>query len=145
MRKSYGPLLLTAVLLCFIWGNSLLSGDVSGEISGGLLRWLIRIFPFLRWLPEYLLRKIGHFSEFALLGFLLSWFFLLQGQRGIHRFSMPLLLAMLAANTDETIQTVIPGRGPSVVDVWIDTAGACAGIAVLFAVYAVIKFVNQKG
>lgn len=131
------------MLLCFIWGNSMLSGDISGAISGGLLGWLIKTFPFLNWLPEYLLRKIGHFSEFALLGFLLSWYYLLQGQRGFHRFTLPLLLSVLAANVDETIQTVIPDRGPSVIDCWIDTAGACTGIAVLFALYGVIRIIRK--
>ena len=146
MQKRHWLLLPIAALLCFIWGNSMLSGDISGEISGGLLGWLIDTFPFLNWLPEYVLRKIGHFSEFGLLGFLLCWYFLLQGQQGIHRFSVPLLLAMLAANLDETIQTFTPDRGPSVIDVWIDTAGACTGIAAMLVLFAIVQYVkNKKG
>lgn len=137
-RKKYWLLVPIVLLLCFVWGNSMLSGEESGAISGGLLAWLIDTFPFLNWLPEYVLRKLGHFCEFALLGFLLTWFFLLQGQKGIHRFSVPLLLAMLAANADETIQTMVPDRGPSVIDVWIDTAGAFTGIMVLFLGYTLL-------
>lgn len=137
-------LLPIAALLCFIWGNSMLSGEISGEISGGLLGRLIDTFPFLNWLPEYVLRKIGHFSEFGLLGFLLCWYFLLQGQKGIHRFSVPLLLAMLAANLDETIQTITPDRGPSVIDVWIDTAGASAGIAAMLVLFAAVQYIKNK-
>lgn len=140
MRKRI-LLVLIALLLCFIWGNSLMSGEVSGAISSGLLGWIIRTFPFMNWLPEYLLRKLGHFSEFGLLGFLLCWYFL-QPEKA--RIAMPLFLSMLAANIDETIQVVVPNRGPSVVDVWIDTAGACTGMAVLLLGYTVINYL-QKG
>lgn len=121
-----------AALLCFIWGNSMLPGQESGQISGGLLQWLRQTFPFLRGMPELLLRKLGHFLEFAALGFFLCWLLRLGGQRGIHRVSAPMFLGMLAANIDETIQVFRPGRGPSVIDVWIDVAGVSAGIAVFF-------------
>ena len=99
---------------------------------GGLLQWLGQTFPFLRGMPELLLRKLGHFLEFAALGFFLCWLLRLGGQRGIHRVSAPMFLGMLAANIDETIQVFRPGRGPSVIDVWIDVAGVSAGIAVFF-------------
>ena len=121
----------------------MLSGEESGAVSGGLLEWIVTTVPVMNWLPEALLRKFGHFSEFALLGFLLAWFFLLQGQRGLHRFTMPLLAGMTAALTDETIQSFSPGRCPSVMDVWIDVAGGCAGIAVLYGGYYL--FVKRKG
>lgn len=143
-RKHLWFLLPIAALLCFIWGNSMLSGETSGAISGGLLGWLIEHFPFLNWLPEYLLRKFGHFSEFGALGFCLTCFFLMQGQQGFHRFSAPLLCAMLAANIDEAIQTITPDRGPSVIDVWIDTAGAATGIIVVLLGYALWGMLRKK-
>lgn len=130
-KKTFLLAALTLGVLCFIWGNSMLPGEESGAISGGLLAWLVRTFPFLKWMPELLLRKLGHFSEFAALGFLLAWFFLLWGQRGIHRGTMPLLFVLLTALTDETIQSFSLGRSPSVIDVWIDVAGGCTGIALL--------------
>lgn len=126
-----------AGVLCFIWGNSLLSGQTSGEISGGLLRWLAGVFPLLEGMPERLLRKLGHFSEFAALGFFLCWLLRLGGQRGIHRITSPMFLGLLAANIDETIQVFRPGRGPSVIDVWIDAAGVGAGIAVFFLLHRI--------
>ncbi len=149
MAKRKGQFLLAVLIclvLCFIWGNSMLTGEESGAISGGLLSWLNESFSFLKWLPELLLRKFGHFSEFGLLGFLLAWFFLLQGQRGLHRFTVPLLFGMTAALMDETIQSFSLGRSPSVMDVWIDVAGACTGIALLcgcFCLYHLIH--NRKG
>ena len=78
-----------------------------------------------------MLRKAAHFSEFACLGLLLGWLFRLYGQKGIHQVTLPLLCGMLSALTDETIQVFVPQRGPSVIDVWIDTAGTAAGIGIL--------------
>ena len=130
-REKFLLAALICLVLCFIWGNSMLSGEESGAVSGGLLDWLTGTFPFLGWLPEYLLRKFGHFSEFSLLGFLLAWFFLLWDRRWLHRLALPLLSGMTAALTDETIQSFSPGRCPSVTDVWIDTAGVCTGLLLM--------------
>lgn len=144
MRKHR---LITAGLivlnLAFIWGNSMLPGSESSQISGGLLQMLKELFPVLVNMGEFLLRKLGHFSEFAMLGFLLARFFGLLEQKGIHAVTMPLLCGMLAALTDETIQTFVPGRGPSVVDVWIDTSGVAAGILIYLCVLILWK--KRKG
>lgn len=145
-KKTYLLAALTLGVLCFIWGNSMLSGEESGAISGRLLAWLAGTFPFLKWLPELLLRKLGHFLEFAALGFLMAWFFRLRGQKGIHRMSMPLLVVLLVAVTDETIQTFSLGRSPSVIDIWIDVAGGCVGIALLLLSTRIYTWIqNRKG
>ena len=99
-----------------------------GEIPGG----------------EFLIRKLAHFSEFACLGLLLTWLFSLLSQSGIHGFTMPLLCGVLAALTDETIQVLTPERGPSVIDVWIDTAGVTTGILVLLLILGLRKKKTHK-
>ena len=140
--------LVCSILLClnlvFIWGNSSLPGDTSGEISNGLLLWLSQLLGDAWVMGEYLLRKLAHFSEFAMLGLLLTWRFLLQGQTGVHRFTMPLLCGNLAACVDETIQVFSPDRGPSVIDVWIDTAGVTAGIVILLLGKAILEKKKHK-
>ena len=77
------------------------------------------------------IRKLAHFSEFACLGILLTWLSGLLRQQHFHKFTLPLLLGTLAALLDETIQAWNPGRGPSVIDVWIDVSGCTAGILIL--------------
>ena len=121
-------LILAAVLLvlCFIWGNSLLPGTESGKISGGLLAWLKETFPFLKGLTGHLIRKLGHFSEFTALGFFLSWLLRMENQQGIH-------------------QVFRPGRGPSVIDVWIDFGGVCTGIALFFLLHWLYINLKLKG
>lgn len=120
---------LVAACLVFIWGNSAMPGEESGELSGDLLAWLKQVFPFFAGLNEHILRKATHFLEFCGTFLLVSWGCLLAGQKGIHRVTMPLLFAVLTAAIDETIQIYSPGRASSLLDVWVDVAGACTGIA----------------
>lgn len=123
---------LIAVNLCFIWGNSLLPGEISGAISEAVknvIRWCLS-FLGLRsggGGGGGLLRKVAHFTEFACLGGLFTWLFSMLRR--------PVLLApgcgFLAACVDETIQIFVPDRGPSVFDVGIDTAGVAVGVTLL--------------
>ncbi len=132
------------LLLCFIWGNSLLPGEESGQISGGLLAWLRGHFRLFAGLPEVVLRKIGHVSEFAALGLCLGWLFFNAGSVGVHRLTMPLLAGMAAANIDETIQYFRPDRGPSVIDVWIDVGGVCIGLCLWLLLRKIIKWKGKR-
>ena len=129
--------------LCFIWGNSMLPGEASAALSD----WLGRLLGLGKEDPSQgtgLLRKLAHFSEFASLGFLLAWFAHLKGERGFHLFAPALLGGLLTACIDESIQLMTPARGPSLVDVWIDTSGVVIGIAALFGVYYLDSWRNQQ-
>lgn len=141
-KLHYWLCAIIVLLLAFIWGNSTLSGEESGAISGGLLDWLTAHVPFLKDMPELVLRKLGHLSEFAALGFFLGLYF--RKQQGYHRITMPLLLGFAAANVDELIQVFSPERGPSVVDVWIDMGGLCAGLLVLWLLLGIRRLVTKK-
>lgn len=124
--------------LLFIWGNSLLPGSVSGALSQWVKDILAAIIPGVApggQAGQGLLRKLAHFSEFALLGACLTWLFGMLG-RGV----LPALgCGFLAACADETIQRFVPDRGPSPVDVAIDTAGVLLGIALLWIGHTVYK------
>jgi VanZ family protein len=136
MIRSEKRLRLCAALivlnLCFIWGNSLLPGEISGAISD-FVRSIVRaIFALLGFPPGGgggggLLRKIAHFTEFACLGGLFTWLFAMLRRPAV----LALGCGFLAACVDETIQMFVPDRGPSVFDVGIDTAGVAVGILLL--------------
>ena len=119
---------LIAVNLAFIWGNSLLPGEISGAISDAVknaIRWCL---SFLRLPPGGgggggLLRKVAHFTEFTCLGGLFTWLFAMLRRPAI----LALGCGFLAACVDETIQIFVPDRGPGVFDVLIDTAGVAVG------------------
>ena len=125
--------LCTVLLVCnliFIWGNSMLPGEVSGAFSDWVKSLLARLFAGDPSEPSGggLLRKLAHFTEFAALGMCLAW---LHGMLGIGKLR-PFLWGVLAASVDETIQRFVPDRGPSVKDVCIDSAGVLTGIILLW-------------
>lgn len=128
---------LIALNLALIWGNSTLPGGVSMELSDGFLALLSQGLPALAVIGSILIRKLAHFSEFACLGLLLGW--LLSPEGGFRGFAAPALLGTLAACVDETIQHFVPGRESSLIDVWIDIFGVCAGILLLRLGYRCIR------
>ena len=133
---------LVLVLLAFIWGNSVRTGSESGAMSGSILAWINGLLHLDETCAERLhlvIRKMAHFTEFACLGALLAWLFGMMGEKKGHLICMPLFFGMMAACVDETIQVFIPDRGPSLIDVWIDTAGAAAGITFLLIGYNYIR------
>lgn len=129
-RLSICCLCLTA-LLAFIWINSALPGQTSGEFSGLFSKILGTILPFLSPNSKYgpnLIRKIAHFSEFAALGMCLMWLFGMCIQKRWPGMLVPFGCGVAAACIDETIQIFSPGRHCSPIDVTIDSAGVLTGI-----------------
>ena len=132
-KKIIGSLLICGNL-AFIWGNSLMTGAESGNLSGGVLAWLNSFLSLGEdgvEMLHLLIRKAAHFTEFACLGALLAWRFGMEHHKGIHLAVFSLFGGLLAACTDETIQIFVDGRGSSLIDVWIDTCGTAAGIAIM--------------
>lgn len=130
----------TTLLVCnlaFIWGNSLLPGEVSGAISDFVKMLVDQIIPGRADSASGggLLRKLAHFTEFSALGALLGWRF---GMMGKGKWQ-PLLWGIAAASIDETIQRFVPDRGPSLKDVCIDSCGVLTGITLLYLGHTYFK------
>ena len=137
--------LCITLLICnliFIWGNSLLPGEVSGAFSDWVKSILAQLFAGAPGGPSGggLLRKIAHFTEFAALGMCLAW---LHGMLQKGRLQ-PFLWGVLAAAVDETIQRFVPDRGPSIRDVCIDSAGVLTGIVLLWLGHNYLKKRHTK-
>jgi len=129
MRKKL-LIVLLILILAFIWGQSVLSADISRSESGfvlTILRPLLAIIFGEATVTHHFVRKLAHFSEFFLLG---ATLFALLPRR---RWRLPLSagLCLLAALLDETIQ-LFSGRGDQISDVWLDFSGAAAGILLCF-------------
>lgn len=131
---------LSLAVLAVIWGNSCLPGDESGALSNAVLAWLLKAMPFLGWMDGFILRKLAHFCEFALLAFLLGLTFRSRGTEQSTFWYAPATLSLAAACVDETIQIVSPGRYSSLVDVWIDFAGSISGLVFLSMLLMALKF-----
>ena len=129
--------------LAFIWGNSLLPGQVSAALSQFVGKILTAMLPGLFGTAPVqgsrLLRKLAHFGEFALLGVCLRWLFGMLKERPVQFLLLPVAAGVGAALIDEGIQMLIPGRGPGILDVGIDTAGVILGVCVLSAIHHIRK------
>lgn len=134
---------LLVVNLVFIWGNSLLPGEVSGAVSDWVKETLEALLPgdAVSTSGGGLLRKIAHFTEFTALGMCLSWLFGMLRRKA----AWPLLCGVGAACIDETIQRFVPGRGPSIKDVGIDSCGVLTGIFLLYLGHAYLMRRRSAG
>ncbi len=133
---------LIGFLLAFIWGNSLLPGESSGELSGFVGTLLQALLPFLDLASEegmHLLRKAAHFTEFTALGISFAWLWGMLARRKFFALLLPFLCGTCAAAIDETIQLFSPDRGPSIKDVALDASGVLTGVLVLTTLYYLIN------
>ena len=138
-------LLLVLAVMVMIYCFSAQTGEESGSLSGRITGWLLRVLipDFETMEPDVqqnlkdifglVIRKLAHFSEYALLGFSL-YLHITQLQKK-WSVRLPLLWAWgigtLYAASDEFHQSFVGGRGPSVVDVMIDSAGVIAGVLLM--------------
>lgn len=90
-------------------------------------------------LSEHVVRKLAHFSEFTLEGFLLMLCLRVYTRRFVRHVSWPMLGGMATALLDETIQLYVPGRTSSVRDVWIDFGGVIAGLFVALLLLLIVR------
>lgn len=137
----YIRIILAALTLLCIWGHSLMPASVSGresewvrELLEPLLALLQRGFFHLglELEPSTLVRKLAHFCEYLLLGFLVG--LALERAEGRTRFFPAEGICLAAACIDECIQHFVPGRGPGLKDVLIDVSGATVGLAMAMVV-----------
>ncbi len=146
MQRTAGRLRLCIVLLIanilFIWGNSLLPGEVSGAISGFVKDLVFSILGLgggEEHVGHGLLRKLGHLTEFACLGACLCWLLSMLGQKPW----LSILCGFPVACLDEIIQCFVPDRGPSFWDVCIDTAGVSLGMVLLLCGSAIYQKIRR--
>ena len=146
-KKKWIWVLLLVANLAFIWGNSLMDGSQSGQLSGGILAWINSFLGLEEAGAEFLhhlIRKAAHFTEFACLGALLTWGCGMAGHIGVSLYTLPLFGSLTAACIDETIQIYVAGRGSSLLDVWTDAAGALTGMMLLLLGHHLCKKYKQE-
>lgn len=126
--------LLTAGWMLLIFGFSAQSGTESSGMSSILSKPLTGLV--MRFMDEaaseeavYLqvdlaVRKTAHFTEYAVLGGLLTLLFRCLRVRGI---CLPVLCGALYAVSDEWHQSFSPGRSSAWMDVLIDSCGVLLG------------------
>ena len=135
-----------ALIACiaFIFRNSLETGAQSSMRSQELMALLNELLGkvHLGPLSEHTIRKLAHFAEFAMEGFLLMLCLRVYTSHFVRHMSWPLLGGMTTALTDETIQRFIPNRTSAVTDVWIDMAGVVCGLFVALIILLIVRLLT---
>jgi Predicted integral membrane protein len=83
---------------------------------------------------QHIVRKIAHFMEYTILGILVTIAFLPYKIKTRNMFLVSLFGCVLYASSDEFHQMFVPGRGPGVRDVLIDSCGALFGIIIILSI-----------
>ena len=95
-------------------------------------------------LTMHIVRKMAHFCEYTLEGFLLMLCMRVYTRRYVRHISVPMLGGVLTAMADETIQIYSPGRSGQVTDVWLDSAGVLAGILIALVFMALCRMLFYR-
>ena len=132
-----------ALIACiaFIFRNSLESGALSSARSQAVMQKINEILSVVNLGPlsEHTVRKLAHFAEFTLEGFLLMLCLRVYTNRFVRHISWPLLGGMTTALLDETIQRFILNRTSQVTDVWIDMAGVVFGALIALILLLIVR------
>lgn len=149
--------LLTLLWMGVIYAFSARTSTESAAFSSGLLKKLLSVF-----VPDWSslgaagqrrllnklhhgFRKLGHFTEYSVLGMLLTAtirrFFIQNSRLTLPKAEiwLPALLSLLYAVGDEIHQRFVAGRSAELRDVCIDFAGACCGIGLCFLISGCVR------
>ena len=125
-----------------IFGFSSQDGEESGGISSRVTEFILEKSNTYKNIEENrqdeifertekIIRKIAHFSIYALVGFLLMGLVSTFKLKEKNRILISLILGVLYATSDEIHQLFSPGRSAQITDVYIDTLGILVGIFVI--------------
>jgi VanZ family protein len=131
----YGPLLLWMAFIFFA-STAQLSASNTSRIIRPLLIWL---FPDISQeslaFVHFIVRKLAHLTEYAILGLLAARAFTTSSRDGLRRrwFVYAGLLVIIYALSDELHQRFVPARTGSIYDSLIDITGGYIALSLLYA------------
>ena len=131
--SRYLPLIVWLAFISFASSDSFNAANTS-RIIGPLVLWLFpKTSPETLAIIHFVTRKIAHFTEYAILGFLAARAFRTSAREGIRDrwFLICATIVVVYALVDEYHQSFVPSRTASLWDSFIDMAG---GLAALFII-----------
>lgn len=151
IRIIFMILLIATFAIIFKFSSQI--AEESDGISHGVLRKIIDVFPYTKGLSEGIkikmvehgnpiIRKLAHFSIYALVGVWIMSFMSTFNIRLYKKWIISMLVGALYAASDEFHQNFVPGRGPSIIDVGIDSLGVFTGILgvlIIISIYIALK------
>lgn len=159
MKKNIKRVVFIIIALCWmgvIFYFSSQTGTTSSRFSGRITQWVVDIFfpKFSTFSQEeqasilknasFLIRKLAHYSEYAILGFFLFsavWVFT-SNQKIV--FLISGVVGILYAISDEFHQSFVSGRTPMIKDIFIDSIGLCSMLLFLGILWNIIE-TKRKG
>ncbi len=145
--------ILTAVM---IYSFSADTAEESGELSSNITEQVLSTigidkettppaeYEEVKMKTEFSIRKLAHFSEYALLGACVFIFFATFRKRRWMTILFTLTVCVPYAVFDEWHQAFVPGRGPGIKDVLIDSAGSLCGAVFVLLVIQVGLYIDKK-
>lgn len=138
-----------------IFGFSSQDGEESGGISSRVTEFILEKSNTYKNIEENrqdeifertekIIRKIAHFSIYALVGFLLMGLVSTFKLKEKSRILISLILGVLYATSDEIHQLFSPGRSAQITDVYIDTLGILVGIFVILLFIKVFEKIKLQ-
>jgi len=131
--SRYGPLVLWAALI-FIGSSDLLSASHTSAFLVRPLHWLLpHASDATLAAIHFLIRKAGHFTEYAILAALAARAFRTSSRTLLRKrwFWISLLLIVIYSLSDEFHQSFVPSRTPSIYDSMIDSVGGLTALVLL--------------
>ena len=149
-------ILITALITIFvtIFGFSNQNAETSSGLSRKVTNFVVEIIPSIKNMPEpekenvvdrveSIVRKIAHYSIYTLVGILLMGLMSTYKIKEFDRIAVSLIIGVIYASTDEIHQAFVPGRGPLVTDVILDSMGVLTGIFIFMLVVKMICKVRR--
>ncbi len=114
------------------------TAETSRGVSQGFTYMIFSFFKGFRSLPvsrqteivlnaQHIIRKMAHFSIYAILGLLVFLLVRSYGVKCLKAFIECAVICFLYASSDEIHQMFVSERGPLITDVILDTVGSCTG------------------
>jgi VanZ family protein len=131
--SRYLPLIGWLAFISYASSASFSAGTTS-RIIGPLVLWLFpNTSPETLAVIHFITRKLAHFTEYAILGFLAARAFRSSPRSGIRSrwFLISVILVVAYALIDEYHQSFVPSRTASVYDSFIDIAGGLTALLVI--------------
>ena len=128
-------LLISWLLIIFLFSNQ--TGPESSNVSNEVLKIIedITHIPLTSDLASFVIRKLAHFTEYAILGILCANLLKNYQKLTYKNLIWIFLCCALYAASDEFHQMFVGGRAPRLLDVAIDSCGSAVGILSYFQIF----------
>ena len=140
--------LLVVLMVIFIFSNSAASAGTSNGMSLTVSEWVRPVLDTVGLHPEtyflnFVIRKLAHFSEYALLGCLIAAAYRLQPWSWM-KGKAALLPFFIIPVLDENLQRFSAGRSCELRDMLIDSAGMAAGMFLAIVLLGIVRHPKKQ-